>query len=138
MTFFTAPPSSQPITSSLVYGPEVRRGDGLLHHRGRASSSVQATTAAAGWPTAISPARFGPVTTTTRLGSTPATSAITSLIRLPVPSSMPFIRLTRVASGSDRAGVDPAGQVARSVCDGTREHDQVGAVQRLRRVAWSP
>ena len=41
---------------------------------------------------AISRARLGPETTAIRSGSTPATSAMTSLIRLVVPSSTPFIR----------------------------------------------
>jgi hypothetical protein len=43
---------------------------------------------------------LGPDTTATRCGPQPATSSITSLIRFAVPSSIPFIRLTSVASGS--------------------------------------
>ena len=59
-----------------------------------------ATTVAAGCSAAISGARLGPETTTTRAGSTRAVSTITSLIRLVVPSSTPFISDTNVAPGS--------------------------------------
>ena len=79
-------------------------------------------------------ARLGPVTTATRSGATPATSLMTSLIRLVVPSSMPFIRLTRMASARSAA------PVARGCPAGLRrdgEHDEVGAVERLGRVARS-
>ena len=47
---------------------------------------------------AISLARLGPLTTAIRSGAAPVTSAITSLIRLSVPSSTPFIRETSTAS----------------------------------------
>ena len=118
MTFLTAPPSSQPMTSSLVYGRKYGVAMACCTTVAR-SSSVQATTAAAGCRKAISPARLGPVTTATRAGSTSATSTITSLIRLPVPSSMPFIRLTSVASGRSRPAATHSARLPRRVCDGT-------------------
>ncbi len=72
---------------------------------------------AAGCRLAISPARLGPLTTATRSGPTPATSWITSLIRLAVPSSMPFIRLTSTVPGPI-SGAQPA-RFSRRVCEGT-------------------
>ena len=42
-------------------------------------------------------ARLGPVTTTIRSAAILPASAITSLIRNPVPSSIPFARLTTMA-----------------------------------------
>ena len=65
----------------------------------------------------ISPARFGPATTATRAAGAPVTSAMTSLIRLLVPSSIPFMRLTSSACGGS-SGAHPA-RLARSVCAGT-------------------
>ena len=98
MTFFTAPPSSQPITSVFVYGRKygVRQA---LCSRSAVARSVHATTDAAGCPLAISLARLGPLTTATQELSTPATSVMTSLMRLVVPSSTPFIKLTRTVPG---------------------------------------
>ncbi len=81
------------------------------------ASSAQATTLAAGCRLAISLARLGPLTTATRSGPTLVTSSITSLIRLAVPSSMPFIRLTSTVCGSI-SGVQAA-RLSRSVCEGT-------------------
>ena len=87
----------------------------------RTSSAIaalaDATTEAAGCLTAISRARFGPDTMTMRSGSTPPTSAMTSLIRLVVPSSTPFISDTTAA---EDGSADPhAVRLARRVCDGT-------------------
>ena len=116
MTFLTAPPSSQPTTSALVYG----RKYGVVQaswSRTHASSSEQATTLAAGWPLAISLARFGPDTTATRSKGTSATSATTWLIRSVVPSSTPFIRLTRIASAA--SPVARLARLSRRLCDGT-------------------
>ena len=62
----------------------------------RASVSVHAMTVAAGCSSAISRARFGPDSTAIRSGPAPVTSEMTSLIRLVVPSSMPFISESRV------------------------------------------
>ena len=74
-----------------------------------------ATTLAEGCRSAISRARLGPVTTAIRSGATAAASAITWLIRSPVPSSMPLARLTTTAfSGSDQ----PV-RLSRSDCEGT-------------------
>ncbi len=61
----------------------------LSGRRGARASSVHATTVAAGWPSAISRARFGPESTATRVGSTDATCETTSLIRSSVTLSMP-------------------------------------------------
>jgi hypothetical protein len=62
---------------------------------------------------------LGPVTTATRDGSTSVTSVMTSVMRLPVPSSMPFMRLTTVASPEMAPEVAQAARLARRVCDGT-------------------
>lgn len=51
----------------------------------------QAMVAAAGWPAMTSRARFGPDNTATRPAGTSATSLMTSLARIPVPASIPFI-----------------------------------------------
>ncbi len=81
------------------------------------SWSAQAMTVAVGSSAAISRARFGPETTATWSAGTPATSTTTSLIRLSVPSSTPFARLTSVTPGGSRSC--HAARLARSVCDGT-------------------
>ena len=80
ITFLTAPPSSHPMTSGLVYG----RKYGVWHACCSALarvSSVLATTVAAYWRWAISRARFGPEMTAIRSAPAPVTAAITSLIR---------------------------------------------------------
>jgi hypothetical protein len=116
MTFFTAPPSSQPTTSRLVYGRKYPVAAACCTSTAR-SMSRQATTVAVGCSRTISPARLGPVSTAMRSAGAPVTSAITSLIRLALPSSTPFIRLTRVASGGrNRAH---AARLARSDWAGT-------------------
>jgi hypothetical protein len=74
-------------------------------------------TVAAGCSSAISRARLGPDSTATRSVPAPVTSQITSLIRLVVPSSMPFISDSRVAS-SGRNGVQRL-RFSRSDWDGT-------------------
>ena len=116
ITFFTAPPSSQPTTSPFVYGRRYGVKQARCTTPAR-SGSAQATTVADGCSSAISRARLGPVTTATRSGPQPTTSPITSLIRLALPSSMPFIRLTRVARRST-AGAQPP-RLSRSVCAGS-------------------
>jgi hypothetical protein len=58
---------------------------------------------------------------------------MTSLIRLPVPSSMPFMRLTSVASGRSRRR-DPLGEVAAQRLRRHRDGDHVGPVEGDRRV----
>ncbi len=67
-----------------------------------------------------------------RSGSAPVVSAITSLIRRVVPSSMPFIRLTSTQSrgSSGSHSLEVLAQGLRR--DG--QHDDLGAVQRLGRV----
>ncbi len=61
-TFFSAPPSSHPTTSGLVY----TRNVAVLNSRCSLSAtfgSVAAITLAVGCPATISPTRFGPVST---------------------------------------------------------------------------
>ena len=67
ITFLTAPPSSQPITSGLVYGRKYGVWQSCWS-RLASVSSVQATTVAACWRSAISRARFGPEMTAIRSG----------------------------------------------------------------------
>src|SRR5262245_13533319 len=118
MTFFTAPPSSQPITSSFVYGRKYGVAMASWTAVARASSG-QATTTALGCPDAISGARLGPVSATTRVGSAPVSSAMTSVIRFPVPSSIPFIRLIRVTSGPIAPLATQPARFSRRVWDGS-------------------
>ena len=61
--------------------------------------------------------RLGPLTTAIRSGPAPVTSAITSLIRLRVPSSTPFISDTITASDGIRSAHSV--RFSRNVCDGT-------------------
>ena len=96
------------------------------------ASSAQAMTLAAGWRSAISLARFGPETTATRSGPAPVTSAMTSLIRLVVPSSMPFIRLTSTVSGAQQRR--PLVEVLPQGLRRDGEDDDLGAVERLGRL----
>jgi hypothetical protein len=79
--------------------------------------SMQAITVAAGCSSAISRARFGPDNTATRSRPAPVTSQMTSLIRLVVPSSMPFISDSRLASPGSN-GAQPV-RLSRSDWDGT-------------------
>jgi len=102
ITFFTAPPSSQPITSGLVYGRKYGVWQACWSHLA-VVSSVLATTVAAYCRSAISRARLGPVITAIRSGGAPVTSAITPLIRRWLPCSMPFIRLTSSTRGGSRS-----------------------------------
>ncbi len=116
MTFFVAPPSSQPTTSGLVYG----RKNGLWQRACRDSatdSSVHAITEAAGWRLAISCDRLGPDKTATRPPPIPVTSSMTSVIRLAVPTSTPFIRLITTAPSG--MCFDQTSRLALSDCDGT-------------------
>ena len=93
------------------------------------SASVQAMTVAAGCSSAISRARFGPDSTATRSAPAPVTSQMTSLIRLVVPSSMPFISdSSDGVAGQQRR---PLGEVVPQRLRRHREDDDVGADQRL-------
>ncbi len=116
MTFLTAPPSSQPTTSVLVYGRKYGVWQAAWSRRAT-SSSVQATTAAAGCRAAISRARLGPVTTAIRSGGSLAVSAMTSLIRIAEPSSTPFMRETTTVSGASSGA--RVVRLARAVWEGT-------------------
>ena len=101
MTFLHAPPTSAPMTSALVYGRKYPVASARCRATAR-PESLQATTVAAGCSSAISLARFGPVTTATRDGSAPVTWTTTWLIRINVSSSMPLARLTSVTSSPIR------------------------------------
>jgi hypothetical protein len=79
--------------------------------------SVHAITVAAGCSSAISRARLGPDSTATRSAPAPVTSQMTSLIRFVVPSSMPFISDSSVASEGS-SGAQPV-RFSRSDWDGT-------------------
>ncbi len=116
MTFFTAPPSSHPITSGLVYGRKYGAWQAACSIRA-ASSSGHATTEAACWRAAISRDRLGPETAATRPGATPSTSVMTWLIRAQLPSSIPFMRLT--SSAPDGMSGAHSARFGRSDWDGT-------------------
>ena len=62
-----------------------------------------------------------------RSGSTPPTSAMTSLIRLVVPSSTPFIRRDQRRRRRGSSGAHAA-EVGAQRLGGHGEHDEVGAV----------
>ena len=64
-----------------------------------------------------------------RSAGAPATSEITSLIRFALPSSTPFIRLTRVALGREQR--HPILQVRAQRLRGDREGDDFRAGERL-------
>ena len=89
-TFFSAPPTSAPITSWFVYSRNTPRARALWIAVATEMSSV-ATTLAAAWPDMISRARFGPLDATA--GRPGNTSPITCVIRSNVPDSNPLLRL---------------------------------------------
>ena len=106
--------------------PERARVHQLLHPAAR-SSSVMATTQAAGCPCATSRARFGPVRTPA--GVPGSTSATTSDMRRLVPISIPLARLTT-------ASIPPANgcqssRTARNPCDGTAMKTMSAPCERL-------
>ena len=112
-----APPSSTADHVGVGVGPEVRAVQARLRAVSATASSAHATTLAAGWRSAISRARLGPDTTAIRSGATPATSAITSLIRLVGPE----LDALHQADHDGVAGQRPAQRPgsSRSDCDGT-------------------
>ena len=116
-TFLVAPAISHPTTSGLVYTRNVwvRRSSWTERHM---SSSVMATTVAAGWPAAISRARFGPVSTPAGWPGT--TWAMTSgFMRrwVPPPARGPLAsESTGVELGEGR---DSSVRTLRNPCDGT-------------------
>jgi hypothetical protein len=97
MTFLSAPPSSQPMTSSLVYTRNVGPMKRDWMSRATASSPI-ATTVAVGWPATISATRLGPVMTPVVLVG--EISATTSVIRARVSCSIPLVRLRTGTPGS--------------------------------------
>ena len=116
MTFLVAPPISHPTTSVLVYGRKYGVENASWRRAAR-SSSEHAITVAAGCPSAISRARFGPDSAAMRDSGRPTTSATTSLMRMRVPVSMPLANEMTPASGSkDRTQVS---RLPRRLCEGT-------------------
>ena len=114
-TFLVAPAISHPTTSGLVYTRNVGVRSTSWTWRAM-DSSAMATTVAAGWPAAISRARFGPVSTPARWPGT--TWAMTSVMRRWVPCSSPL--------ASDSTGVPARDAIptarsstVRKPCDGT-------------------
>ena len=117
MTFFTAPPSSQPITSSLVYGRKYGVAIACCTSVAR-STSVQATTVAAGCSAAISGARLGPVTTATRSGVDPG--GLDDDLAHPLGGAELDALHQRDQGGVGGAGAPAqSARLPRSVCDGT-------------------
>ena len=96
--------------------------------------SLHATTVAAGWPSAISLARFGPEITATCDGSTPVTETMTWLIRIRVPSSMPLARLTSVAPVANKPV--HCSRLARIVWAGTASSTVVAPSSASARRRW--
>ena len=100
----------------------------------RVSSSMQATTVAVGCSLGDLEGEVRPGHDRDRARpAASATSAITSLIRLVVPSSTPFIRLTSVASRRQQADPARAGSRA-AICDGMAIATSSAPSQRGRRV----
>ena len=97
--FFRVPPSSTPVTSSLVYTRKV--GEINMSWTSAALCGfLPATTVAEGFSSAISLARLGPERTQMpSCISGGSTSSMTWLIRLPSGASSPLEALTTVASG---------------------------------------
>ena len=98
MIFLSAPPSSTPTISVLVY---TRKTDELRTDCAfmAASTSGEATTVDESLPRMISRARFGP--DRAQMGgcfAVPNSSLMTSLIRLPVSISRPLTALTMTVS----------------------------------------
>ena len=100
MTFFTAPPSSTPVTSTLVYsrnvGPENSSCTLAVSSR-----SAEAITTAVGSLLATSRANEGPESAATPgVNFTETTCAMSSVIRSRVLSSRPLVALTKTILGS--------------------------------------
>ena len=94
ITFFTAPPTSTPTTSEVVYTRNLEE-EKTLCTLAATVSVVAAAVTAVGRPHATSAAKLGPDNTTTRtLRDSPSTSASTALIVCKVSSSIPLVVLT--------------------------------------------
>ena len=115
-TFLSAPPYCTPTTSLEVYERNVSVCSAFWQRRATLSQgAAMVTTVGMRWASSL--AKLGPESTAMRSVSAPVISAMTSLIRRPVSTSMPFIRLTRIAS-SAMSGIH-APRLARSDCAGT-------------------
>ena len=106
MMFFRVPPSSTPVTSSLVYTRNL--GDISVSWTSAVRSGFRpATTVADGFSSAISLARLGPERTQMpSCISGGSSSSITWLMRLPSGVSSPLEALTTVASGVRCSAMD--------------------------------
>ena len=94
ITFFTAPPTSTPTTSEVVYTRNLEE-EKTLCTLAATVSVVAAAVTAVGRPHATSAAKLGPDNTTTRaLRGSPSTSASTALMVCKVSSSIPLVVLT--------------------------------------------
>ena len=132
MTFLTDPGQLDADDVGVGVRPEVRREAGVLDAPGHALRRRHATTVAAGW-------RCDDLAGQVRPGhdrdpvapATGHTRATTSLMRRPVPSSMPFIRLTSTRVGRHSAA--PSRQVLAQRLRRHGQHDELGAGQRRRR-----
>ena len=113
ITFLSAPPSSTPTTSSLVY---TRNAAALMAPctSFAASSEELAATTAVGCPCATSAAKLGPLTATTSCPS--ASCATTSVIKANVSRSIPLVATDNTALGV----IEPAHEAttARNTCEG--------------------
>ena len=114
ITFFTTPPISQPTMSVLVYKRNVGRAMRSAISRATASSA-HATTLAAGCPTKISRAKFGPLNAAIGLPGIACCS--TSLMRKNDVLSKPFDRL--MIGTPARTCRCTSVATARNPCDGT-------------------
>lgn len=112
-TFFSAPSASTPITSVAVYTPNRVLRTRLCSRCATGWSSIAMTAAAS--PPRTSFARFGP--DRAPAGWPGRSSSISSVIRLPVPTSKPFDRLTTGIHGR-MCGASSA-RVCRNACVGT-------------------
>ena len=97
---------------------------------------MHASTDAVGRSCAISTARLGPVSTTTRSGSMCPTRETTSLIRRPVPISTPLASEITGTDAGNRVAED--GQVLPHRLAGHAERHRIDAIQRLVDIGGGP
>ena len=132
MTFFTAPPSLTPTTSTLVYGRKYGARPRLRPVRRPAGRRRQPRWRSAGWA-AISAARLGPETTATLR---PACPALGHHLAHPLPwSAVRPLHQADHGTSPGTAGA-PVRRLLRSVCDGrARTTSSAPSSDRLRFLA---
>ena len=128
MTFFNAPPISQPTTSSLVYTRNAWVMSSCLHQLALPPRSGNATHVAAGCPAMISLARFGPLSTPIVDGSRRGIDVGEHLAHPHARALFETLRDVEDERGGDIDRLDERAQVLRR----DREDDEVGAVQSRR------